>query len=91
MRRSPAFAAAADPYGGAQPDPAYAVGNALTLFESEGEWGQLHHIRVHQRHAGTQILVLAHDRHIRVLTKHGELLPELVLDRTRDYQPAAPT
>jgi hypothetical protein len=36
---------------------------------------------------GTQILVLVHDLNIRVLNKHGELLRELTLDPTRDYQP----
>ena len=33
------------------------------------------------------ILVLVHDLHIRVLTSDGELLRELTLDPTRDYQP----
>ena len=35
------------------------------------------------------VLVLVHDLHIRVLTRHGELLRELTLDPTRDYQPRA--
>jgi hypothetical protein len=52
---------------------------------------RLHHIRIHQRLAGTQILVLAHDTHIRVLTTGGQLLRELVLDPSRDYQPAPKT
>jgi len=48
-------------------------------------------VRLHQigcAHAGTR--VLARDRHIRVLTTDGELLRELTLDPSRDYQPHAP-
>ena len=48
---------------------------------------RLHHIGVGRRHAGTNILVLAHDLHIRVLTTDGELIRELALDPNRDYQP----
>ena len=36
------------------------------------------------RHAGTNILVLAHDLDIRVLTTDGELIRELTLDPSRD-------
>ena len=48
---------------------------------------RLHHIGVGRRHAGTNILILAHDLDIRVLTTDGELIRELVLDPNRDYQP----
>lgn len=48
---------------------------------------RLHHIGIGRRHAGTDIVVLVHDRHIRVLNTSGELLRELHLDPTRDYQP----
>ena len=47
---------------------------------------RLHHIGVSRRHAGTNILVLVHDLHIRVLTTDGELLRELHLDPSKDYQ-----
>ena len=50
---------------------------------------RLHHIGLGRRHAGTRVLVLAHDLDIRVLTTDGELLRELTLDPTRDYQPQA--
>ncbi len=43
--------------------------------------------RTVQTHAGTDILVLVHDRHIRVLTADGELPRELHLDPSKDYQP----
>ena len=47
---------------------------------------RLHHIGIGRRHAGTDILVLVHDLHIRVLTTDGELLRELHLDPSKDYQ-----
>jgi len=50
---------------------------------------RLHHIGLGRRHAGTRVLVLARDLHIRVLDTDGELLRELQLDPTRDYQPQA--
>ena len=52
---------------------------------------RLHHIGVGRRHAGTHVLVLVHDLHIRVLTNDGELIPELELDPGKDYQPQAKT
>ena len=51
---------------------------------------RLHHIGLGRRHARTRVLVLIRDRHIRVLNTDGELLRELTLDPTRDYQPQAP-
>ena len=50
---------------------------------------RLHHIGLGRRHAGTRVLVLVRDLHIRVLDADGELLRELTLDPTRDYQPQA--
>ena len=50
---------------------------------------RLHHIGLGRRYAGTRVLVLARDRHIRVLTTDGVLLRELTLDPGRDYQPQA--
>ena len=52
---------------------------------------RLHHIGIGRRHAGTDILVLVHDLHIRVLTTDGELLRELQLDPNKDYQPQPKT
>ncbi|MDX6238976.1 MAG: hypothetical protein QOG10_3791 [Kribbellaceae bacterium] len=52
---------------------------------------RLHHIGIGRRHTGTPVLVLVHDRHVRVLTTRGELLRDLDLDPTRDYQPQAQT
>jgi transposase InsO family protein len=47
---------------------------------------RLHHIGLGRRHARTRVLVLVADRHVRVLTEDGELLRELTLDPTRNYQ-----
>lgn len=47
---------------------------------------RLHHIGLGNRHAGTRVLLLVADLDVRVLTEDGELLRELVLDPTRDYQ-----
>jgi transposase InsO family protein len=48
---------------------------------------RLHHIGLGRRHAGTPVRLLVADLDIRVLTEDGELLRELTLDPTRDYQP----
>jgi transposase InsO family protein len=48
---------------------------------------RLHHIGIGRRHAGQNVLVLVHDLEIRVVTTNGELLRELTLNPTRDYQP----
>jgi transposase InsO family protein len=50
--------------------------------------GRLHHIGVGRAHTGTDVLLLVIDRDIRIINADtGELLRELVLDPTRDYQP----
>jgi transposase InsO family protein len=50
--------------------------------------GRLHHIPIGRAHAGTRILLLAQDLNIRIVNAAtGELLRELQLDPTRDYQP----
>lgn len=50
---------------------------------------RLHHIGIGRKHAGTRVVVLVADLEIRVLTEEGELLRELTLDPSRDYQPQA--
>jgi transposase InsO family protein len=50
--------------------------------------GRLHHIGIGRTHAGTRILLLVHDLDIRIIdAATGELLRELVLDTTKNYQP----
>jgi len=49
---------------------------------------QLRHIGLGREHAGTRVLALIADRDIRVVNADtGELLRELTLDTTKDYQP----
>ncbi len=38
-------------------------------------------------HKGQRVLLLVADRDVRVLTVEGELLRQLTLDPSRDYQP----
>jgi transposase InsO family protein len=52
---------------------------------------RLHHIGIGRRHAGTNVLVLVHDLDIRVLTTDGQLIRELELDPSKDYQPQPKT
>jgi transposase InsO family protein len=58
--------------------------------------GRLHHIGIGRTHARTHVIMLVHDLDIRVVhATTAELLRELVLDPTRDYQttgaPKGPT
>jgi hypothetical protein len=48
---------------------------------------RLHHIGLGRRLVGTRVLVFGADLHVRVLTEGGELIRELTLDPSRDYQP----
>ena len=48
---------------------------------------RLHHVGLGRAHCGTRVLVLVADLDVRVLTENGELLRQLTLDPTRDYQP----
>jgi transposase InsO family protein len=53
--------------------------------------GRLHHIGIGRTHARTRVLVLVHNHEIRIVNAvTGELLRELTLDPTRDYQRQAP-
>jgi transposase InsO family protein len=50
--------------------------------------GKLYHIGTGREYAGTEVLLLVQDLHIRVIsTATGELLRELILDPGRNYQP----
>jgi transposase InsO family protein len=50
--------------------------------------GRLHHIGVGRTYTGTRVLALVQDLHIRIINAAtGELLRELTLDPTKDYQP----
>ncbi|WP_433180670.1 IS481 family transposase [Actinoallomurus sp. CA-150999] len=50
--------------------------------------GRLHHIGIGRTHARTHVIMLIEDLHIRVVNAAtGELLRDLILDPSRDYQP----
>jgi len=50
--------------------------------------GRMHHIGIGAEHARTQVLKLVDGHHVRVINAAtGELLRELEIDPTRDYQP----
>lgn len=52
---------------------------------------RLHHIGIGRTHKGTRVKILIHDQHIRVVAVDtGQLLRELILDPTKDYQPQKP-
>ena len=52
--------------------------------------GRLHHIGIGRTHTGAHVLLLVQDLHVRVIdAATGELLRELTLDPSRDYQPRA--
>ncbi len=54
--------------------------------------GTLRHIGIGRPHAGTHVLLLVHDLHVRVIhATTGQLLRELQIDPTRDYQPRRPS
>jgi transposase InsO family protein len=62
-------------------------GGAVTLRHDS----RLRHIKVGRRHAGTRVLMLVAGLNVRILTEDGELLRELLLDPSRDYQPMGRT
>ena len=50
--------------------------------------GRLHHIGVGRTHARTRVLMLVQDFDVRIINAAtGELIRELTIDPTRDYQP----
>ena len=50
--------------------------------------GRLHHIGIGRTHTRTHVILLVDDHHLRVVhAATGELLRDLTIDPTRDYQP----
>jgi len=58
------------------------AGGVVTLRHDS----KLHHIGLGRRYGGSRVLVLVHDLHVRVLDERGELIRQLTLDPSRDYQ-----
>jgi len=60
------------------------TGGSVTLRHNS----KLHHLGLGTRRAGTRVTLLVDDLHIRVIARDtGELIRQLTLDPTRDYQP----
>ncbi|MGN6299784.1 MAG: IS481 family transposase, partial [Angustibacter sp.] len=50
--------------------------------------GQLRHIGIGRTHTGTHVILLIQDLDVRVINAiTGELLRELTIDTSKDYQP----
>ena len=53
--------------------------------------GQLRHIGIGRTYARTRVILLVHDLHVRVVNPTtGELLRDLIIDPSKDYQPKNP-
>jgi transposase InsO family protein len=52
---------------------------------------RLYHIAIGRAHKGRPIKLLIADRDIRIVDQHGQLIRQLTLDPTRNYQPLRPT
>ena len=64
--------------------PVLALRGVITLRVA----GRLHHIGVGRTYTGTRVLVLIQDLRIRIIhAATGELLRELTLNPSKDYQP----
>ena len=48
---------------------------------------RLHHIALGRAHKGRQVKLLIADQNIRIITTDGELIRQLTLNPSRDYQP----
>ncbi|WP_309708380.1 hypothetical protein [Pseudolysinimonas sp.] len=49
---------------------------------------KMHHIGISRTHSGTHVLVLVNDLQVTIINAAtGELLRELTIDTSRDYQP----
>jgi transposase InsO family protein len=51
---------------------------------------RLRHIGIGRAHAGTRVIVLSAGPEVRVLLEDGQLISQLTIDPTRDYQPQGP-
>jgi hypothetical protein len=52
--------------------------------------GRLLHIGIGRVYKHEAIRLMIEDRHVRILTEDGELIRDLFLDPTRNYQPRRP-
>jgi transposase InsO family protein len=72
-----------DPHCRVRHDRVDQAGTVTLRYDS-----RLHHIGLGRLLAGTAVTLLVEDLHIRVINRHtGELIRELMLDPSRDFQP----
>jgi hypothetical protein len=48
---------------------------------------RLYHVGIGRAYAGVRVMILVRDLSVRIITEDGELLRDLTLDPTRNYQP----
>ncbi len=94
-RRTPSEAFAARTKATAKQSPIAAEGHHRVRRDRIDTGGRvslryrskLLHIGIGRAHAGIRVLLLVQDLDVRVITEDGELLGQLTLDPSRDYQP----
>jgi Integrase core domain len=70
------------------PTPASATTASTTVALSPCAWPAASHLGVGRTHARTHVLMLVDDLHVRIVNAAtGELLRELTIDPSRNYQP----
>ena len=76
-----------DPHGRVRHDVIDSNGKLTVRYNS-----RLHHIGLGRRYAGTRVLMMIKDRHIRIVNDSTkEVLRDFTLDPSRDYQPQPKT
>jgi transposase len=71
--------------------PAEVVDLVLQLRKDLRIAGQLRHIGVGRTYTRTRVILLVQDLHVRIVhAATGELLRELIIDPSKDYQPLKP-
>jgi transposase InsO family protein len=75
-----------DPHFRVRHDRVDTTGCVTLRYES-----RLRHIGIGRAHKGQRVLLLIADRHVRVISEEGELIRQLVIDPTCDYQRRRPT
>jgi hypothetical protein len=63
------------------------ISTTLSLVVDRQTGSGHHHIGLGRAHKGRRVKLLIADQSIRVIALDGELIRELTLDPTRDYQP----
>ncbi len=94
-RRTPEQAYSARPKAAPPPDPRLDLRHyrlRRDVVDTSGKVtlrhnSRLHHIGLGRRWSGTPVRIMARDLEVRVVSVTGQLVRELVLDPSRDYQP----